>query len=128
MSVVCTSFSFHLQSTTSTFQAALITDGSYSYAVFIYECGGIEWGGATIGWSETHDFIRETHSLSGRNSSDIGCTNSNSYSVVIYSLHSKCCLAPLLCDVSNPRRACTARVTVAGFVLVWRSLTASSKI
>ena len=91
--VVCISTSFH-QSTTSTFQTVLITDGSSSYAVFIYECGGMEWGGATIGWSETHDSIRETHSLSGRDSSDIGCTNS-----VIYSLHSKWCLAIFLCEV-----------------------------
>ena len=96
MSIVCMSFSCHLQSTTSTFQTVLITDGSSSYAVFIYECGRMEWGGATIGWSETHDSIRETHSLSGRDSSDIGCTNSNSYSFVIYNLHSKCCLARFL--------------------------------
>ena len=100
MSVVCISISCLLQFTTSTFQAVLITDGSSSYAVFIYECGGMEWSGATIGWSETHDSIRETHSLSGRDSSDIGCTSSNLYSVVIYNLHSKCCLAQLLCKQS----------------------------
>ena len=32
------------------FQGILITDGYHSYAVFIYQCGSMEWGGGVIGW------------------------------------------------------------------------------
>ena len=82
----------HSQVITSTFQAVLITDSSSSYAVFIYECGGMEWSGATIGWADTTS-LYEKHSLSGLStSSNIGCTNSNFYSILAYRLDSKCCL------------------------------------
>ena len=83
----------HSQFTTSTFQAVLITDGSDSYAVFIYECGGMEWSRATIGWADSSS-LYEKHSLSGLStSSNIGCTNSNFYSILAYRLdNSKCCL------------------------------------
>ena len=67
----------------STFQAVLITDGSSSYAVFIYDCGGMEWGGATIGWAET-GFYYEKHYLSGSRSASIGCKYSSNFSAVIY--------------------------------------------
>ena len=50
---------FQLQSIISSFQAVLATDGQVSYAVFIYECGSMNWGGATIGWADT-DSISET--------------------------------------------------------------------
>ena len=77
------------QFATSTFEAVLITDGSSSYAVFIYECGGMEWGGATIGWADTSS-LYEKHSLSGLStSSNIGCTNSNFYSLLAYRLDGK---------------------------------------
>ena len=74
-----------LQSITSTFQGILITDGTNSYAVFIYECGGMEWGGGVIGWRDrsTEDF----HDLSGeRDSNLIGCLYSSSYSAIVYKL------------------------------------------
>ena len=40
----------------NTFQGILITDGSSSYAVFIYNCSNMERGGGSIGWyqSKTH--------------------------------------------------------------------------
>ena len=78
-----------LQSDTNTFQGILITDGIHSYAVFIYECGGMEWGGGVIGWqsSSTH---YEEHYLSGDYySNDIGCLYSNSYSAIVYRLDCK---------------------------------------
>ena len=73
---------------TSTFQGILITDDITSYAVFIYECGGMGWGGATIGWeaSSTHANV---HSLNGEQSNDIGCMYSSNYSAVAFRLQSK---------------------------------------
>ena len=72
-----------IQFITSTFQAVLITDGSASYAVFIYDCGGMEWDGAIIGWAKSST-LYEKHTLSGFSSDDIGCRYSSSYSAVIY--------------------------------------------
>ena len=75
------------QSSTSTFQGILITDGSSSYAVFIYECGGMEWGGAAIGWQASTSQYN-SHSLSGLSSSyTVGCLYSSSYSAIVYTLH-----------------------------------------
>ena len=73
----------YTQFTTSTFQAVLITDGSASYAVFIYDCGGMEWDGAIIGWAKSST-LYEKHTLSGFSSDEIGCRYSSSYSAVIY--------------------------------------------
>ena len=53
---------FLLQVITAAFQAILITDDSVSYAVFIYECGEMDWNGATIGWADT-DSIYEAQPL-----------------------------------------------------------------
>ena len=89
-SKVCVSESqFHMQGITNTFQAILITDGTDSYAVFIYECGGMEWGGGVIGWQASFSNYM-SHYLSGHlNSNDIGCLYSSSYSAVVYRLDSK---------------------------------------
>ena len=72
------------QSITNTFQGILISDGETSYAVFIYECGGMEWSGGVIGWqASSSDY--EAHSLSGdSDNDDIGCRYSSSYSAVVY--------------------------------------------
>ena len=77
--------SFDSQSITSTFQAVLITDGSASYAVFIYQCRGMGWGGATIGWAYSGS-VYEKHSLSGSNSASIGCEYSSNASAVIHKI------------------------------------------
>ena len=75
---------------TSTFQAILITDNYDTYAVFIYECGGMEWSGATIGWSQSSSVYR-THPLSGSSNSDeIGCRYSFISSAVIFRLEYDC--------------------------------------
>ena len=70
----------------TTFQGILITDGSVSYAVFIYECGGMGWGGATIGWqANSSDY--QSHPLSGKSDNNkIGCLYSDAYSAVVYHL------------------------------------------
>ena len=73
-----------IQSTTNTFQGILIADGSSSYAVFIYECGGMEWGGGVIGW-QANTSQYNSHSLSGdSNSNDVGCLYSTTYSAVVF--------------------------------------------
>ena len=75
-----------MQSKTNTFQGILITDGSSSYAVFIYDCGSMEWGGGVIGWQEGSSQYN-SHSLSGDiNSNDIGCLYSNTYSAVVFKI------------------------------------------
>ena len=78
-----------IQFTTSTFQAVLITDGSASYAVFIYDCGGMEWGGATIGWARTGTAYAD-HPLSGSSSASIGCKYSTISSAIIFRLETNC--------------------------------------
>ena len=75
-----------MQSRTNTFQGILIADGSSSYAVFIYECGGMEWGGGVIGWQESLSQYN-SHSLSGdSNSNDVGCLYSTTYSAVVFKI------------------------------------------
>lgn len=74
------------QFATSTFQAVLITNGSSSYAVFTYECGEMEWSGATIGWAYSNS-VYQRHPLSrSRNSDDIGCRYSSTSSIIVYRL------------------------------------------
>ena len=79
--------SSYTKTITNTFQGILITDGSSSYAVFIYECGGMEWGGGVIGWQQSLSEFN-SHSLSGdSNSNDIGCLYSSSYSAVVFRIY-----------------------------------------
>ena len=80
-----------MQYSGNTFQAVLITDGSASYAVFIYECGRVGWSGATIGWAETGS-VYEVHALSGAESSDVDCEYSSYSSAIAYRIgeRSKC--------------------------------------
>ena len=96
-----------MQYTTSSFQCVLITDGSSSYAVFIYDCGGMEWSGATIGWAAS-SYNYATYVASGSNSESIGCLYSSTYSAIVYRLDGRrkyvlvfpihChCVQPLLC-------------------------------
>ena len=69
----------------NTFQAILITDGSYSYTIFTYQCGLMEWdNGATIGFNAAGEMFAN-HNPS---SSDVACLNSpdSAWSNVIYRL------------------------------------------
>ena len=78
---------FLLQYTTNTFQGVLITDGSSSYAVFIYDCDNMDWGGGVIGWQASTSQYN-SHYLSGHsNSNGVGCLYSNTYSAVIFELY-----------------------------------------
>ena len=75
-----------IQSTTNTFQGVLITDDSSSYAVFIYECGSMEWGGGVIGWQASTSQYN-SHYLSGKSiSHDVGCLYSTNYSAVVFKI------------------------------------------
>ena len=75
-----------IQFTTNTFQGILITDGVSSYAVFIYDCGSMGWGGGVKGWQESV-LQYNSHYLSGQsNSNDVGCLYSNSYSAVVFNI------------------------------------------
>jgi hypothetical protein len=88
-------------SVTNSFQAIIITDNIATYAVFIYECGGMEWGGGVIGWQardykyESHDFTGESHS------NEIGCLGFSSYSSLVYRIsHPVCDSNSFLCEDS----------------------------
>ena len=63
----CITIMYSIQS--NTFQGILITDGSSSYAVFIYNCSNMEWGGSVINWyqSETHYAVYYASGLSNSN-------------------------------------------------------------
>ena len=86
----------NLQFTTNTFQGILITDGFNSYAVFIYECGGMGWDGGEIGWRDGSS-EQVSHPLSDSFVSNIyyyyipiGCLYSDTYSAIVYRLRCKC--------------------------------------
>ena len=70
----------HLQE--NTFQAVVITDGSLSFALYIYQCDLIEWSGegfgsyATVGYNLNGVF--ENHPLSGTSQvNNIDCSSPN---------------------------------------------------
>lgn len=74
---------FYLQE--NTFQAILITDGEYSYTVFTYMCGLMEWdNGATIGFVAAGG----QYANNDPSSSDVACENSpdSKWNNVIYRL------------------------------------------
>ena len=75
-----------MQSITNTFQGILITDGTDSYAVFIYECGGMEWGGGVIGWQADPSHYAVHNSSGDSDNNKIGCLNSSTYSAIVYKL------------------------------------------
>ena len=74
----------YMQSVTNTFQSILITDGTDTYAVFIYECGGMEWGGGVIGWQDGPSLYVSQSSSGESDNYDIGCQYSSSYSAIVY--------------------------------------------
>ena len=60
---------YSIQSTTNTFQGIVISDGSSSYAVFIYNCTNMEWGGGVIGWQQS-TLQYASHYASGQSSAN----------------------------------------------------------
>ena len=53
--------------------------------MFIYECGKLEWGEATIGWSDTRLFYEADYSRSSY-STRAGCLNYFDSNAIIYRL------------------------------------------
>ena len=69
----------------NTFQVILITDGTYSYTVFIYQCGLMGWdNGATIGFNAAS----ETFANHNPSTSAVACLNEqdSDWSNVLYRL------------------------------------------
>ena len=84
-------YSFVFQYTTNSFQGVIITDGSVSYAVFLYACSYMRWSGnAVIGWQASSSYYRN-HPLSGAsNAKQIACLNNATsyYNTVLFKLSS----------------------------------------
>ena len=77
------------QSTTNTFQGILITDGSSSYAVFIYNCSNMEWGGGVIGWQQSTTQYASYYA-SGQSSSNtaVCVSQTTSFTTLVYRVYS----------------------------------------
>ena len=75
----------------NTFQTVMVTDGINSFAIFIYQCGDLEWPGfvgATIGFGAGSEFA-SNHWLSGTpNVTSIACLNTpdNQFFTLLYKL------------------------------------------
>ena len=67
------------------------TDGD-SYAVFIYDCGTMMWGGGVIGWqASSSNYV--ANSLSGlSDNNNIACLYSTKQSAIVYHLCELVCL------------------------------------
>lgn len=52
-----------------------MTNGFQSYAVYIYECGKLEWSGDAIIGFKANAMLSEIHKLSGTNASYVACQN-----------------------------------------------------
>ena len=84
----------------NTFQAILITDGTYSYTIFIYQCGLMGWdNGATIGFNAAGEMFAN-HDPS---TSEVACLNipSTPWSNVIFRLSANSSEAPPPCMSSQ---------------------------
>ena len=71
----------------NSFQVILITDGTYSYAVFTYNCNYMEWSGsATIGFTAGSG----NYNNHDPSSSDVACLNfpDSNWTNIVYQLSS----------------------------------------
>ena len=86
---MCWCMYFFIQSTTNSFQGILISDGSSSYAVFIYDCTNMEWGGGVIGWQQSTTRYA-SHSASRQSSSNEAVCDyqSSSFTSLVYRVDS----------------------------------------
>ena len=78
----------------NTFEAILITDGTYSYTIFTYKCGLMGWdNGATIGFKGSGDFFVNNDP----STSAVACLNDpkSHYSNIIYLLSNTSSEIPL---------------------------------
>ena len=91
-SFTCNNVCIYMQTVTNTFQGILITDGTDTFAVFIYKCGGMEWGGGVIGWQAGPSHYASHKSSGDSDNYNIGCLYSTSYSAVVYKLSKYTCV------------------------------------
>lgn len=85
-----------INSQENSFQAILITDGTYSYTIFTYQCGLMEWdNGATIGFNAAGE-IFANHDPS---TAAVACLNSphSLWSNVIFGLSTNNSESPSPC-------------------------------
>ena len=71
----------------NTFQAILITNGTYSYTVFTYQCGLLQWdNGVTIGFNAASEKF-DNHNPSGK---EVACLNTpnSDWTNIVYLLSS----------------------------------------
>ena len=97
---------YSIQSTTNTFQGILISDGSSSYAVFIYDCSNMEWGGGVIGWQQSTTQYGSYYASGQTSSNSAVCgLQTSSFTTFVYrigewpsvlSLSSTDCISPSL--------------------------------
>ena len=80
---------YSIQSTTNTFQGILISDGSSSYAVFIYDCSNMEWGGGVIGWQQSTTQYASHDNSDDRDSNETVCRyQTSSFTTLVYRVDS----------------------------------------
>ena len=97
MFVISVEESFYFYFQTNTFQGIVITDGTTSFAVFIYKCGDLNWeSGTSIGFSAAGDLFAN-HPFAGRPDAQLlDCINqpANDYVNVIYAISSISAIPP----------------------------------
>ena len=74
---------------TNTYQGVLVTDGTTSYAVFIYQCGLMGWSGyASIGYYAVGNFSQDHPLANSVSANTIACVNlpTSVWSNVVYQL------------------------------------------
>ena len=74
---------------TNTYQGVLVTDGTTSYAVFIYQCGLMGWSGyASIGYYAVGNFSQNHPLANSVSANTIACVNlpTSVWSNVVYQL------------------------------------------
>lgn len=84
-SKICIIHALLLSLDQNTFQAIIVSDGEYSYTIFTYKCGLMNWdNGATIGYSASGD----PYDNNDPSSRGVACVNSpdSDWSNVIYQL------------------------------------------
>ena len=108
----------------NTYQAIAITDGSQSYAVYTYRCGGLQWsGGATIGYNggPVGEFYAN-HPLSGGSVNTIACLNSGvtEWSNVVYNISCYACIPteppPTVEPCKTPQKCCKIDLAINTFI------------
>ena len=80
-------FTFCAQSNVNRFQVVLIeSTAGDTYAVFIYDCGTMMWGGGVIGWQASSSDYMASDRSGQTDNNDIACSYSRRQSAIVYRL------------------------------------------